>query len=112
MRQCLGPVEQIRAGGRAEAIFSPAASRLSVGTRACRGMEHMRPRTTVPCRRAKWENRTKRAFEKAAGNERFFYSWPMVGLADMAGLDTILDTADVEAGRGIAKQDGIIHRYI
>jgi hypothetical protein len=56
-------------------------------------------------------NGTKRAFEKAAGDKRFLYSWPRVGLADMAGPDTLLDTVDVEAGRGTAKQDGIIHRY-
>jgi hypothetical protein len=54
-------------------------------------------------------NGTKRAFEKAAGDKRFLYSWPKVGLA---GPDTLLDTADVEAGRRIAKQDGVIHRYI
>ena len=57
-------------------------------------------------------NGTKRAFEKAAGDKRFLYSWPRVGLADIAGPDTLLDTVDVEAGRGIAKQDSIIHRYI
>jgi hypothetical protein len=51
----------------------------------------------VPCRRAKWENVTRRAFEK---------------VADTAGLDTTPDTADVEAGHGTAKLDGVIHRYI
>ena len=40
-----------------------------------------------------------------------FYTWPRVGLADKAGPDAIPDTADVEAGHGTAKPDGVIHRY-
>jgi hypothetical protein len=38
--------------------------------------------------------------------------WQRVGLVDMAGPDTLLDTVDVEAGHGTAKQDGVIHRYV
>src|ERR1700733_2104941 len=47
MRQCLGPVERMGAGGCAEAIFLLVASRLPVGTRACSGMEHVRPGTRL-----------------------------------------------------------------
>jgi hypothetical protein len=43
----LRPYGAIRAGGRAEVIFSLAASHLPVGTRACRGMEHVKPGTRL-----------------------------------------------------------------
>jgi hypothetical protein len=49
---------------------------------------------------------------KAAGDECVFIPGERPGLADEVGSDAIPDAAGGEGGHGVAKPDGVIHRYI
>jgi hypothetical protein len=40
------------------------------------------------------------------------YTWRRTGLADEVGCDAIPDAAGGESGHGVAKPDGVIHRYV
>ena len=57
------------------------------------------------------EKEMEKAIEKVAGDGACLCTRQMVGLADRAGSNTILDAADSEGGHGAAKPDGVIHTY-
>jgi hypothetical protein len=40
------------------------------------------------------------------------YTWRRTGLADEVESDAIPDVAGGEGGHGVAKPDGVIHRYV
>jgi hypothetical protein len=58
------------------------------------------------------ENKRERVVGKAAGDECVFISGEGPGWQMRSGSDAIPDAAGGEGGHGVAKPDGVIHRYI
>jgi hypothetical protein len=109
-----GGVERIKAGGRAEVFLTGRVVSFGGGRGhaeeggARRGLRHDGSRMRR-VEGGKWRER-ERVAGKAAGDERLFYTWPKVGLADEAGSDAIPDAAGGEGGHGAAKPHGVVHR--
>jgi hypothetical protein len=110
-----GGVERIKAGNRAEAFLSQAASYLSVeggghagegGAR--RGLRHDGARL----RRVEGGKLEGESCWKSSGGRTRLIAGRVVGLADEARSDAIPDAAGGEGGHGTAKPHGVIHRYI
>jgi hypothetical protein len=60
------------------------------------------------CRKAKSEGKKGRE-EKRRGTS--LYTWRRAGLADEGQFHAMLDAAGGEGGRGVAKPQGVVHRY-
>jgi len=62
--------------------------------------------------RGKGTKGSERVVGKSGGGRVRLYTWRRTGLADEVGSDAIPDAAGGEGGHGVAKPEGVIHRYL